>query len=614
VGNKRASEYRVSSSMGSPTIQTLSANSSVTNWNYTVKADATTAQLTATLPTSIGNDGKQIEIIKTDNSNNSVIIAPFGTETINGSTNSNPIYLFNQNDSVVIRSDGANSYIVADNRNSTGSSNSFLRAVALTPITTVSANSLISMNNNVVSIGNKIINNLDGTFTLLSGSVYKVNANLSTAVGNDSSMSYCVEYYDIDSTWKQLESSAALIAPTAGNEWGRSNTASCTVKSSTTDTKIRVKILGNSGVTSVGAGSDLPYIEIEEVSRQATVLQTVDYIFARVSANVTTANTTIPVSPVVGNIGVTNNMFSLKVGSTYELEAFIEFNGNTGNVWAEYVWTDSAGTYLPTSTTGLSVPVQSASADSSLPTKAIITPTQNMSVKVMTTGTVAGITGIALTRSYFKITQIGSTAVSKLPTSLIDTTGEISSNFALNSTLYGFVCPRMSQAQRLAIVSPPEGLEVYQTDVGNSGKYVYNGTKWDKISNLAYLKASNLVAVNPAVNILLNFSGGVISNCIKTNHGNGQYTLYAGVYELMGVQLLNQNDMGISYQFYNYTTASYMGEQGNAADVSGSAGTGSPAFAILECTVDTQIGLRCSNDSATVTATEGNWLKIKQIS
>ena len=183
----------------------------------------------------------------------------------------------------------------------------------------------------------------------------------------------------------------------------------------------------------------------------------------------------------------------------------------------------------------------------------------------------------------------------------------------LVSTSKGFRVPRMSQAQRLAIVSPPEGLEVYQTDE-SKGKYIYNGTRWDKMSNFAYLKASNTVAVNPSANTLLNFSSGVVLNGVKTNMGGGRYELYPGVYELMGVQLLNENDAGISYQFYNYTTSSYIGEKGNAADVVGSAGTGSPAFAILECTVDTQIGLRCSNDSATVTATEGNWIKIKQIS
>lgn len=170
-----------------------------------------------------------------------------------------------------------------------------------------------------------------------------------------------------------------------------------------------------------------------------------------------------------------------------------------------------------------------------------------------------------------------------------------------------------TEVQRRDILSPNEGDEFYQTDA-SSGKYIYNGSRWDKISNLAYLKASNIVSVNPASDTILNFSSGVISNCIKTNMGGGRYELYAGNYILEGVQLLNQNDAGISYQFYNYTTSSYIGEKGNAADVAGSAGTGSPAFAMLECTVDTQIGLRCSNDSATTTAAEGNWLKIQQIS
>lgn len=189
---------------------------------------------------------------------------------------------------------------------------------------------------------------------------------------------------------------------------------------------------------------------------------------------------------------------------------------------------------------------------------------------------------------------------------------ENNANFAVNSSTGGFVAPRMTKAQRLALTGV-EGLEVYQTDGNDKGKYIYNGTKWEKISNLAYVKASNTVSVNPTANIVLNFSSGVISNGIKSAVGNGQYELYAGVYEIEAVQVISENEAGIGFQVYNYTTSSYIGDIGNASDVIGSAGVASPCFALLVCTVDTTIGIRCVNDSSTNTAIEGNWLRIRQL-
>lgn len=48
------------------------------------------------------------------------------------------------------------------------------------------------------------------------------------------------------------------------------------------------------------------------------------------------------------------------------------------------------------------------------------------------------------------------------------------------STNKGFLLPRMTSAQRIAISSPIEGLIVYQTDAGTQGAgfYFYNGTVW----------------------------------------------------------------------------------------------------------------------------------------
>lgn len=51
----------------------------------------------------------------------------------------------------------------------------------------------------------------------------------------------------------------------------------------------------------------------------------------------------------------------------------------------------------------------------------------------------------------------------------------------LTSTTKGLLLPRMTRAQRIAIVSPVAGLSIYQTD-NTPGLRVYNGTNWMKYS------------------------------------------------------------------------------------------------------------------------------------
>src|ERR1700709_1168530 len=55
------------------------------------------------------------------------------------------------------------------------------------------------------------------------------------------------------------------------------------------------------------------------------------------------------------------------------------------------------------------------------------------------------------------------------------TTGNASSVLDVKSVLKGFLAPRMTQAQRIAIATPADGLLVYQTDAAK-GFYYYNGT------------------------------------------------------------------------------------------------------------------------------------------
>ncbi len=59
-------------------------------------------------------------------------------------------------------------------------------------------------------------------------------------------------------------------------------------------------------------------------------------------------------------------------------------------------------------------------------------------------------------------------------------TGEASAVLDLTSTTKGFLPPRVTAAQKIAIVSPTAGLLVYQTD-GITGYYVWTGTRWDPL-------------------------------------------------------------------------------------------------------------------------------------
>jgi hypothetical protein len=51
----------------------------------------------------------------------------------------------------------------------------------------------------------------------------------------------------------------------------------------------------------------------------------------------------------------------------------------------------------------------------------------------------------------------------------------------MDSTTKGFLPPRMTQAQRTAIVTPAEGLIVYQTN-GVIGLYIYANATWRSLT------------------------------------------------------------------------------------------------------------------------------------
>ncbi|HUM47371.1 MAG TPA: hypothetical protein PLD84_10605, partial [Chitinophagales bacterium] len=71
------------------------------------------------------------------------------------------------------------------------------------------------------------------------------------------------------------------------------------------------------------------------------------------------------------------------------------------------------------------------------------------------------------------------------------TTPNASSILEMQSTSKGLLIPRMTKAQRDAIVSPATGLQIY--DLDSKLVEVYNGTSWESISASAFESVGEII-------------------------------------------------------------------------------------------------------------------------
>lgn len=82
------------------------------------------------------------------------------------------------------------------------------------------------------------------------------------------------------------------------------------------------------------------------------------------------------------------------------------------------------------------------------------------------------------------------------------TTPHPSAQLEVASTSKGFLPPRMSYAQRNAVVNPAAGLIVYCTDCGTNGQLqTFDGTNWQAFSFSAALPPASLPPTYPSVTI-----------------------------------------------------------------------------------------------------------------
>jgi hypothetical protein len=100
---------------------------------------------------------------------------------------------------------------------------------------------------------------------------------------------------------------------------------------------------------------------------------------------------------------------------------------------------------------------------------------------------------------------------------------DASAALELSATDKGFLPPRMTAAQRMAIATPATGLMVYQTD-GTLGLYAYNGSKWLHQASWYSIGTSSFMPSIPAsatTGALLNLGiGSSALNSVSTGDQN----------------------------------------------------------------------------------------------
>ena len=151
---------------------------------------------------------------------------------------------------------------------------------------------------------------------------------------------------------------------------------------------------------------------------------------------------------------------------------------------------------------------------------------------------------------------------------------DISSALDIVSTSKGILIPRMTKAQRNAIVSPATGLLIYQTN-STPGFYYFTGSAWVGISTLSTgWSISGNSGINPA------------NNFIGTTDGN---PLIFKVNNIKSGYLGTSGNVGYGYQSLDVLTTGYdnlaIGYKALATNTSGNTNTAIGTYALVYNTI-----------------------------
>ena len=97
------------------------------------------------------------------------------------------------------------------------------------------------------------------------------------------------------------------------------------------------------------------------------------------------------------------------------------------------------------------------------------------------------------------------------------TTPNATAQLEISSITKGVLIPRMTLAQRTAIVSPATGLLVYQNDIADSSFYWYDGLAWIKLQSA---KSGWNLTGNSGINPSSQFVGTTDNNPLRFRMNN----------------------------------------------------------------------------------------------
>jgi hypothetical protein len=410
----------VPASGGSGTLpfQTVtSATATLTTFNQTVYVDATSNNVVITLPTAVGNSGQSLEFKRIDNTINTVRIIPNGTQTLDGETSAEGIYLFNQNDAIVVRSNGTNSYIISDNRNAANKVDYLLAArnanLNFVPNTFYVPNTVLA--------GNIPVNTTTGAITLQAGKTYELTAQMRLFGSVEGSFQYILY------RWVDFDTQQALSSTTTGENESSikaSNNATAPIATCIYTPEVNQTVgllLTGEAPNNIieNSPNNTSFISIKQIgsslATQANGINTVDYGIVRLSMPVVPAVTNAVIiwnaDTKKGNIpfNSTTNSFSLTAGKTYEITVSVRQENISGAF--DYRVQDTNGNAI-----GYSGTANSTITIGGTNTTTYYTATSDVNIQVTipiiaVTGPTIGPSSYGGGYGYFSVKQIGSTAV-----------------------------------------------------------------------------------------------------------------------------------------------------------------------------------------------------------